>query len=526
MFNACLKRSNTYKPKFIAISCSKFRKRYMHTALFKLFCRHSSLADLYRIDSLRYKYFFSFLFKELVIFLKLKFYFIFLSVTSFSAVAQNLEADTRVSAIESIGRELVVLLNQLGESENDPTRRLPLKPMLVKAEIAVSASPIFKQANNANKGADASLKESMSGYYPQVNAGIGSGYRNYDYSTSVNYSGTYESRSITVKQMLYDFEGTKSGVKASESRQKALKLKTDSVKSEVMLQAVRTFYETQRTLLQVRLARENLQARRSFVSFIRERSDLGASSSADVIRAESRVADGLDALSTALQALAQSQASYRQFYNSEAEPYILPVELPFGDFDSQNLEKYIQNHTLKLESEMNMLAARNDLDAARAKYIGGVYLEVSRSDTKSPGDTAFKSDNTAMIFFRSDLYTGGASTARVEQAASKALQAEFEYEKIQQDLLRGIREALSEYNGHVAAVGARMLVYKGAEDSYGISKDLYAFSRSSLFEVLKSQEDLFNSGQRLIDSIISRAISRYKLMHAVQLLNDRIEDVQ
>jgi outer membrane protein TolC len=442
------------------------------------------------------------------------------------ALAQNLEADTRVSAIESIGRELVVLLNQLGESENDPTRRLPLKPMLEKAEKAVSASPIFKQADIAKSGAEASIKESMSGYYPQINMGTGSGYRNYDYSNSLSLSGSYQSSSITVKQMLYDFEGTKSGVMASENRQTAVKLKSDYVRSEVMLQAIKTFYETQRTLLQVRLARENLQARRSFVSFIRERSDLGASSSADVIRAESRVAEGLDALSTALQALSQAQAGYRQFYNTEAEPYILPVELPFGDFDQQDLEKYIQNHPLNLEAEMNMLAARNDLNVARAKFIGGVYLEISRSDTKSPGETRFKSDNTAMVFFRSDLYTGGAATARVEQAKSKALQAEFEYDRTKQDLLRGLREALSEYNGHVASVGARMLVYKGAEDSYGISKDLYAFSRSSLFEVLKSQEDLFNSGQRLIDSIISRAISRYKLMHATHLLTDRIEEAQ
>ena len=454
------------------------------------------------------------------------FIFFIMYVYTAAALAQNIEADTRVSAIESIGRELVILLNQLGESENDPTRRLPLKPMLVKAEKAVSASPIFKQADNAKSGAEASIKESMSGYYPQINAGTGSGYRNYDYSNSVSYSGSYQSRTISVKQMLYDFEGTKSGVMASENRQTAVKLKADSVRSEVMLQAIKTFYETQRTLLQVRLARENLQARKSFVSFIRERSDLGASSSADVIRAESRVAEGLDALSTSLQALSQAQAGYRQFYNTEAEPYILPVELPFGDFDPQDLEKYIQNHPSNLEAEMNMLAARNDLNVARAKFIGGVYLEISRSDTKSPGDTAFKSDNTAMVFFRSDLYTGGAASARVEQAKSKALQAEFEYDRIKQDLLRGVREALSEYNGHVASVGARMLVYKGAEDSYGISKDLYAFSRSSLFEVLKSQEDLFNSGQRLIDSIISRAIARYKLMHATQLLIDRIEDAQ
>ena len=67
-----------------------------------------------------------------------------------------------------------------------------------------------------------------------------------------------------------------------------------------------------------------------------------------------------------------------------------------------------------------------------------------------------------------------------------------------------------------------MLVFKGAEDSYAISKDLYAFSRSSLFEVLKSQEDLYNAGQRLIDSIINRAMAKYKLLHAAQRLNQEV----
>jgi outer membrane protein TolC len=71
-----------------------------------------------------------------------------------------------------------------------------------------------------------------------------------------------------------------------------------------------------------------------------------------------------------------------------------------------------------------------------------------------------------------------------------------------------------------------MLVFKGAEDSYAISKDLYAFSRSSLFEVLKSQEDLFNAGQRLIDSVVNRAVAKYKLLNAGQLLMARVEQVQ
>lgn len=97
---------------------------------------------------------------------------------------------------------------------------------------------------------------------------------------------------------------------------------------------------------------------------------------------------------------------------------------------------------------------------------------------------------------------------------------------MKQDLIRNLRDSYSDYNGQVAAVSARMLVFKGAEDSYGISKDLYAFSRSSLFEVLKSQEDLFNAGQRLIDSVINRAVARYKLLHAGQMLMSRVEQVQ
>jgi adhesin transport system outer membrane protein len=126
--------------------------------------------------------------------------------------------------------------------------------------------------------------------------------------------------------------------------------------------------------------------------------------------------------------------------------------------------------------------------------------------------------------FRSELYAGGAQSARVEQAVAKVEQAEFEVERVKQDLLRSMREAYADYNGQVAGVAARMLVFKGAEDSYAIAKDLYAFSRSSLFEVLKSQEDLFNAGQRLIDSVVNRAEAKYKLLHAAQVLISRVNE--
>ncbi len=450
--------------------------------------------------------------------------------TSQASVAQTKDSDTRVNAIELIGRDLVMLLNQLTEGEKDPTKRLPLAPVIAKANTAVNESPVFKLALSNQKIADAQRMEAMAGLLPQVSYGSGTGKRDYDVAASngglTNYSGEFKQRTLTAKQMLFDFGGVWYNMSAAQKRQAASEMKADAQRSEVLLQAVRVFYETQRGLLQVRLARENLQARRAFVSFIRERAELGASSSADVIRAESRVAEALDALSSSLQALSQAQASYRQFYNQEAEPYILPKEISMEGLDFVALEVFVDTHPMKLEAELNLEAARADLSASKARFVGGVYFEVSRGETRSPGESQFKTDNTAMVVFRSELFSGGAQYAKVQQAVARVEQAELELERVKQDLIRNLRDSYSDYNGQVAAVSARMLVFKGAEDSYGISKDLYAFSRSSLFEVLKSQEDLFNAGQRLIDSVINRAVARYKLLHAGQMLMSRVEQVQ
>ena len=444
------------------------------------------------------------------------------------ALAQVNESDTRVSAIEMIGRDLVRLLNQLTEGEKDPTKRLPITPVLEKAAKAVQNSPTFQQAQVSKKSIDGQRKEARAGLLPQVSFGTGSGTREYDVSASsggfTRNSGDYTTRTLTAKQLIYDFGGAWSSMSAAEKRLTAIELKVQAQRSEIFLQALKIFYETQRGLLQVRLARENLQARRAFVNFIRERSDLGASSSADVVRAESRVAEALDALSSSLQTLAQAQASYRQFYNTEAEPYILPKEITYEGLDLQNIEQFIDLHPAKLEAEMSLQAANDELNAAKSKYIGGLYLELSKGQTKNPGSSQFIADNTTMLMYRGELYSGGAQTARVEQAVAKVEQAQLEVEKIRQDLLRSLREAYADYNGQVAGVAARMLVFKGAEDSYAIAKDLYAFSRSSLFEVLKSQEDLFNAGQRLIDSVVNRAQAKYKLLHAAQVLISRVNE--
>jgi adhesin transport system outer membrane protein len=249
---------------------------------------------------------------------------------------------------------------------------------------------------------------------------------------------------------------------------------------------------------------------------------LGASSSADVVRAESRVAEALEILASSLQSLSQAQANYRQYYDNEAEPYILPKEISIEDLDLNKLDVYVRGHPAALAAQLDLDAANFDVDAAKARLFGGIYAEASRSKSQGPGSVLFNESNSFNVVVRAELYSGGSQSARLEQTLAKLDKASMELNRVKQEQLRILREAFAEYNGQLASVSARMLVFKGAEDSYAISKDLYAFSRSSLFEVLKSQEDLYNSGQRLIDGIINRALAKYKLLHAAQRLNQEI----
>ena len=129
---------------------------------------------------------------------------------------------------------------------------------------------------------------------------------------------------MSASQLLFDFGSVDNRIDATDFRGKAADAELRAIKGQIFLDAISAFYEVQRSLLQLRLARENVNSRRAFVEFVRDRADLGASSAADVVRAESRVAEAMDLMSSAAQSLARSQAVYRQYYGKEAQPYALP----------------------------------------------------------------------------------------------------------------------------------------------------------------------------------------------------------
>jgi adhesin transport system outer membrane protein len=424
----------------------------------------------------------------------------------------------RAPVISEVGRELIALLEELAAGELDPARRLPLSPVLTRALKTVETIPQLKIASEAKLVAEAQRREALAGYFPQVNVSASSGQRDFS-QFGTQGSGIGQQTTITGKQLIYDFGATPGAVRAADRRIEASEQRIAAQKSEILLRAIEVFYETQRALMLVRLSRENLQARRSFVSYIRDRAELGASSRADVVRAEARVAESLEQLSSAMQKLSVAQAAYRQFYGQEAEPYVLPLDPYIEELSATAYTELLLRHPQLIESELGMEAASEELSVNKARLWGGVFFELNRSNFADPGRPPGY-NNSAMVVLRSDVYTGGQQQARIAQADARLAQARAERERTRLELEKALREAVAEHAGQVAAVSARLLLFRASTDTYQISKDLYAFSRSSLFEVFKAQEELYGVGQRLIDSLIDRAKSKFKLLHASQRFNN------
>ncbi|MDA9816138.1 TolC family protein [Alphaproteobacteria bacterium] len=426
------------------------------------------------------------------------------------------------SGIENIGADMIKLVNQIIFGEKDPTQRLGLEPVLADIAEAIESSPAIKKSNVNLAIGQANLQalEQSQGFSVSASGGL-----NYSYTQNSNGSnnrGASVNPTITANKTLYDFGQLDTEINAEIIRQQIKNLENEKVRDELFLKAISSFYEVQRALLQTRLARENLASRKAFVSFIRQRMEIGASSTADVIRAEARVAGALGALSSALESLSIARTNYKSIFGKEAEPYILPRELDLQDLDVESLQNYVQENPDLALVKMNIQIAELDLEKLLIQRKGSINssLSVRRSYSDSSGVT---SDTiSGGLSYSVNLFDSGISSTRIDQAKLNLKTLQFEEQRTNIALTQQIEDAFSQYDGKVAAVSSKMLVLEGSKDSYNITKELYTFSRISLFEVLSAQEELFNSGKNLIDSIIDRALAKYKLLY----LCDQFQEVQ
>ena len=453
-----------------------------------------------------------------------------LSLASWGVCAQNQPPlaplpDEVNSLVMGLGESQIAFMQSFVSVDRRSWGEAQLEAFRGVVVDAALKHPDVKAVRFARRANQFAIRESRAGWMPQVSTQLNNGKVNNDPSAILGTpSRVYDNASfnVTVRQLVYDFGATNSLIEAANAKDQQSLYRQFSTESDVSFKAVQAYHELVRALRQFELAQRNEDARAAILNLVKQRQEIGGGTLSDVVRAESRLAEATANKTTYRKNLGSVQASYREYFGGDGSN--VRFDSPVFDI----------NATGDLMSEMGLAGqvswkvrvaqaaravAEADARNARAKSFASINLEVSstRRDWVAPGTPG--TDRTVALVARQALYTGGADTARIDQAVQKVMQSQEELQAAELEYKRQIEQLIMESQFAQPLLNSRRLTAGLAADSLRMVREQYAYRRGTLLDLLTAQEALYFSGRDLIDAEVDKALASYKLLASAALLN-------
>lgn len=430
------------------------------------------------------------------------------------------------SVVMSLGESQIAFMQPYASSQ---TRRAwgeaqleAFRGTIVDAAIR---HPDVKAARSARRANQYAVRESRAGWYPQVSTQLSNGKVNNDPSSLTGTPArSYNNASfnVTVRQLVYDFGATNSLIDAANAKDQQSLYRQFASESDVALKALQAYHELVRALRQFELAQKNEDARRSILSLVQQRQEIGGGTLSDVVRAQSRLAEATANVTTYRKNLGSVQAAYREYFGDKigevrSDSPVFDINAA-GDLMSELGLAGQVGWKVRL-AQASLTVAQADAKNARAKSFASINLEMSstRRDWVAPGTPG--TDRAISLVAKQALYTGGADSARIDQAAQKLLQSQEELQAAELEYKRQIDQLVLETQSAEPLLVSRRMAASLAADSLRMVREQYAYRRGTLLDLLTAQETLYFSGRDLIDAEIDKALVSYKLLSSAALLN-------
>ena len=325
---------------------------------------------------------------------------------------------------------------------------------------------------------------------------------------------------VSVRQLLFDTSSTFDRVDAAKQRAQAGRDLVNETAQDFALRAISAYLDIARYMTEVELAQDNLGRHESIYGYLAERIDAGVGSSADVTRAEGRMAEARSSYASLVGALERAKAVYAEVFKAEAPATTLPPFKPrLPPTADEAVARAITANSQLRQQEMEVKASQFEYFAEKANQFPIVELEVTGTQFNvSSGVNANLYDFTARLLVNYSLYTGGAEQARRNRARQRFSQARYDVENLRLQVERAIRFAFTEVNTRRERLRALELGAQADEASIVAYAEQFTIGRRTLTELLDVQRDQFNSLIGLVDTRIDLEVARYQLLALAGLL--------
>lgn len=355
------------------------------------------------------------------------------------------------------------------------------------------------------------IDEAQAERLPQVSIGLEQRNSLQEVNRNAFDSGNRLDAYASVSQLLYDFGASGERVDSAESSAEAQRWQSQSSAEELVIDALTAHFDVVRYQAQLTIADDNMAQHQRILEDVRARTRGGAGSSADVLRAESRLAEA-SARHTNLQGqLEQAKNRYQELFFQVPAGLTLPsFELP----DTPAIETALDDALIK-NAELQRSLLETDATQAEARATQAsqfprlsAVVEGRQFDIDQPSES--ESDLTLRFQVDYEPYTGGAASSRTAQAEQRAQRAYQEREALQRDLEARLRTAFTDVKAQRALWKAQSLNLEANTQTLGAYREQFGIGRRNLNDLLDAQRDLFQSATALVDSRTEWELARYR----------------
>ncbi|MBB1271057.1 TolC family outer membrane protein [Shewanella sp. SR44-3] len=415
----------------------------------------------------------------------------------------------------------------------------------------LDSNPELRIAFNRFKAREEQVNQAYAGYMPTVDVSGGYGWEQTDsVSTRRRVNGPSQGDvdsdgkidlergelGISIKQMLFDGFYTSSEVDRysfeASSDQWALFAAAEDIALEVS-KVYLNFIHTEQVL---NLAEKNLLSHKDIYDQIKQRTDSGLGSIADLSQISGRLARANANVISAKNNLFDAKAQFIRVASAEPESLIMPV--PDADMlpadISLSLKLAENNHPILKSAASDIGAAKNERASAQANYYPKVTLEVNGgwnnntngedgySAINSQNVNGYTNDLAAMVRVRYNLFAGGKDLARTKETAYKINEAKEIHERAHRQVVEGVNLAWNAYEllapqkqyirDHVVAAKETQVAYS----------QQFNLGQRTLLDLLDTENELFEARKDYLQAEYDETVAQYRVLNATGQLLDSL----
>jgi adhesin transport system outer membrane protein len=384
---------------------------------------------------------------------------------------------------------------------------------------AVGRHPAFHAQASDLGESQAQRRRARSALYPQI-----SGQLTGDYSIQRDFSDGTDNvveslrprerftAGVSASQLVFDGGATLQRIRSARALDEEYKNALSTRINDLAIQALTAYYDVAAHQALNAFGEAYIRRHEQILEDVKERERLGAGSKADVTRAFARLAAARARLSEVSESKRIADIRYEEFFGERPGTLHRPF-IAGPDIDSRN-----ETVAVALDSNPEIAAAQARADARQADFKaakGARYPEVRvtvdavKYDVFDGGEDF---DVRAGVNLNYSIFGGGARSADIAIARSRAQKERFNSERVRQDVAREAAMAFERLEGadeRLVTLGDAVIAH---DETRHLVLERYRLSRGDLIDVLQAENDYFEAGVSFVIALTGRDMAEFALM--------------